>query len=166
MCSRAPPLPSGRGREAMTYGRGLLAGRTSDLDGAVVSHLAELVRGDFLAKKKGPLIRPSGTFSPRGEGVLTPLGQPETNPYSFRAAFTSSSGNRYFAPSSYFQFFMAPALPCLVVSPTQAPMVDCWSSARIATGPASEANLKSPFSVAISFSVSVEPAFSSRSRIM
>ena len=52
----------------MTYGRGLLADHTSNLDGAVESHLAELVRGDFLANKEGPLIRPSATFSPRGEG--------------------------------------------------------------------------------------------------
>jgi hypothetical protein len=50
----------------MTYGRGLLVSHTSDLDGAVVSHLAELVRGDFLAKKEGPLIRPSAP-SPQGE---------------------------------------------------------------------------------------------------
>ncbi len=38
-------------------------------DGALVSHLAELVRGDFALVGEGPLIRPSGTFSPRGEGI-------------------------------------------------------------------------------------------------
>ena len=54
----------------MTFGRGHIASHTCYLDGAAVSHSAELVRGDSLAKKKGPLIRPSGTFSPRGEGTL------------------------------------------------------------------------------------------------
>jgi hypothetical protein len=53
----------------MTYGRARFARHRRFLDGAAVSHLAELVRGDFFAKKEGPLIRPSGTFSPRGEGT-------------------------------------------------------------------------------------------------
>jgi len=43
-----PLSPSGRGREAMTYGRELSANRKRALDGAVVSHSAELVRGDLL----------------------------------------------------------------------------------------------------------------------
>src|SRR4029453_6999117 len=47
--SRCAPLsPSGRGREAMTYGRELLANPGRALDGAVVGHSAELVRGDLL----------------------------------------------------------------------------------------------------------------------
>ena len=53
----------------MTYGRVLALHTKRNVDGAVVSHLAELVRGDFSRpRKQGPLIRPSATFSPRGEG--------------------------------------------------------------------------------------------------
>jgi hypothetical protein len=52
----------------MTYGCDLLPGHVRALDGAVVSHSAELVRGNFTSSGEGPLIRPSGTFSPRGEG--------------------------------------------------------------------------------------------------
>ena len=53
----------------MTYGRAGFASQVQTLDGAVVSHSAELVRGEFLCcDSGGPLIRPSGTFSPRGEG--------------------------------------------------------------------------------------------------
>jgi hypothetical protein len=54
----------------MTYGRVLLADHEHALNGAAVSHLAELVRGDFFAKKEGPLIRPFGAPSPRGEKGL------------------------------------------------------------------------------------------------
>jgi hypothetical protein len=54
----------------MTYGRVGFEECECNIDGAVVSHSAELVRGHFLcSRQKGPLIRPSGTFSPRGEGV-------------------------------------------------------------------------------------------------
>ena len=60
------PLPSGRGREAMTYGRGHFASQEVERSGAAVSHLAELVRGKFLASRK-PLIRPFGPPSPQGE---------------------------------------------------------------------------------------------------
>ena len=43
----------------MTYGRGLLASHISNVDGAVSSHSAELVRGLLLSLgKEGPLIRP------------------------------------------------------------------------------------------------------------
>ena len=52
----------------MTYGRVRNANHKHTLRGAVVSHSAELVRGHFLANKKGPLIRPSGTFSPGEKG--------------------------------------------------------------------------------------------------
>ena len=62
----------------MTYGRVLDAAYEADIEDAVVSHLAEPVRGDFrLCTCEGPLISPScrrrvfdttGTFSPRGEG--------------------------------------------------------------------------------------------------
>ena len=52
----------------MTYDRVRWEINTCDLCGAVVSHTAELVRGDFcFAAGEGPLIRPSATFSPRGE---------------------------------------------------------------------------------------------------
>ena len=42
----------------MTYGRVRVAQHRRVLDGAAVSHSAELVRGDFFARKEGPLIRP------------------------------------------------------------------------------------------------------------
>ena len=59
----------------MTYSRVRCVRDRCDLEGAAVSHLAELVRGDFAfgTLKKGPLIRPSGTFSPRGEGFSRTL---------------------------------------------------------------------------------------------
>ena len=73
----------------MTYGRGLFANHTRNLDGAVVSHSAELVRGDFfVCRSEGPLIRPScwrrvfdttGTLSPRGEGT-PPLALEQASP--------------------------------------------------------------------------------------
>jgi len=63
----------------MTYGRVLFADHTQSRNGAVVSHLAELVRGTYcFAEDEGPLIRPSrrrrvfdttGTSSPMGEGT-------------------------------------------------------------------------------------------------
>jgi len=43
--SGRPLSPRGRGREAMTYGRGCNAAPMHNLKGAAVSHLAELVRG-------------------------------------------------------------------------------------------------------------------------
>ena len=62
----------------MTYGRARGAIAERNVNGAAVSYLAELVRGDFSSRKnERPLIRPScrrrvfdttGTFSPRGEG--------------------------------------------------------------------------------------------------
>jgi hypothetical protein len=52
----------------MTYGRGLLPAHGYNIDGAAVSHLAELVRGDFFPPLgEGPLIRPFGPPSPQGE---------------------------------------------------------------------------------------------------
>jgi hypothetical protein len=55
----------------MTYGRVPPASGAQHPNGAPVSHSAELVRGKF-ASSEGPLIRPSGTFSPRGEGMSRP----------------------------------------------------------------------------------------------
>jgi hypothetical protein len=53
----------------MTYGRVHYANHEQMPNDAVVSHSAELVRGDSSFRLgEGPLIRPSGTFSPRGEG--------------------------------------------------------------------------------------------------
>jgi hypothetical protein len=51
----------------MTYGRVAQPTNGEDLDGATVSHLAELVRGNFLHLDEGPLIRPFGAPSPQGE---------------------------------------------------------------------------------------------------
>jgi hypothetical protein len=51
----------------MTYGCAALWRHMRDLDGAAVSHLAELVRGDFGGGDEGPLIRPFGPPSPQGE---------------------------------------------------------------------------------------------------
>ena len=65
----------------MTYGRVLPAIHMHILDGAVVSHLAELGAPSSFARSKA-LIRPSrrrraygstATFSPRGEGVAAPV---------------------------------------------------------------------------------------------
>jgi len=53
----------------MTYGRAHYANQVPVLCGAAVSHSAELVRGTFFRIGEGPLIRPSATFSPRGEGT-------------------------------------------------------------------------------------------------
>ena len=55
----------------MTYGRVHIINHKRIVSGAAVSHSAELVRGDFFdgQGREGPLIRPSGTFSPRGEGI-------------------------------------------------------------------------------------------------
>ena len=53
----------------MTYDREHLQRNTCrPLASAVASHMAELVRGDFF-RAQGPLIRPSATFSPGGEGT-------------------------------------------------------------------------------------------------
>ena len=51
----------------MTYGRVHIAGGFCDVEGADVSHRAELVRGDFLSSPQGPLIRPFGAPSPQRE---------------------------------------------------------------------------------------------------
>jgi len=52
----------------MTYGRVRVAGNVHNGKGAGVSHLAELVRGDFdIRCHEGPLIRPFGAPSPQGE---------------------------------------------------------------------------------------------------
>jgi hypothetical protein len=50
----------------MTYGRVRFAAHIYRPMGAAVSHLAELVRGEFLSSQ-GPLIRPFGPPSPQGE---------------------------------------------------------------------------------------------------
>ena len=59
-----PLSPLGRGREAMTYGCAARPCHARTLDGAAVSHLAELVRGNFGDGDEGPLIRPFGPPSP------------------------------------------------------------------------------------------------------
>jgi len=67
--SAAPALPfspRGRGCEAMTYGCVTRPRCEHALADAAVSHLAELVRGDFHVDE-GPLIRPFGPPSPQGE---------------------------------------------------------------------------------------------------
>ena len=57
----------------MTYGCEPRPCGMRTLDGAVVSHMAELVRGYY----KGPLIRPFGAPSPQGEkGVARLLQEP------------------------------------------------------------------------------------------
>ena len=68
--------PRGRGCEAMTYGRVHFAQDRRVLDGAAISHLAELARGDFFARKEGPLIRPvSPEASLRLDGPPSPQGE-------------------------------------------------------------------------------------------
>ncbi len=51
----------------MTYGCVLRPNRVHTAASAAVSHSAELVRGDFLVRTEGPLIRPFGPPSPQGE---------------------------------------------------------------------------------------------------
>jgi hypothetical protein len=51
----------------MTYVRARIAGKILNGNGADVSHTAELVRGDCLHRKQGPLIRPFGPPFPQGE---------------------------------------------------------------------------------------------------
>jgi hypothetical protein len=62
---RVSPLPLGRGREVMTYGRVRRPLRRQDIQFAVVRHLAEPVTGE-LQRPPHPALR--ATFSPRGEG--------------------------------------------------------------------------------------------------
>ena len=60
----------------MTCGRELIASCGDAVDGAAASHSAELVRGDFFAKKEGPLIRPvSPKASLRLDGPPSPQGE-------------------------------------------------------------------------------------------
>ena len=61
-----PLSPRGRGREAMTYGRGTDLRPRTHLDSAAVSHLAELVRGDFLRAQRRPPHPPFGHLLPKG----------------------------------------------------------------------------------------------------
>jgi hypothetical protein len=72
--ARVAPLPLGRGREAMTYGRARRVPTKRYMEGAAVSHLAELVRGEFSSRRPPhPPLR--GTFSPRGEGSERPAAE-------------------------------------------------------------------------------------------
>src|SRR6476659_354928 len=63
---RSPPLPSGRGHEAMTYGRWRLVCANGDVSQAAVSHSAELVRGKCLASEGKPPHSPFGHLLPKG----------------------------------------------------------------------------------------------------
>jgi hypothetical protein len=54
----------------MTYGRERCASAARNLDGATVSHLAELVRGESNSDAGRPPHPPlRGTLSPKGEGI-------------------------------------------------------------------------------------------------
>src|SRR6476659_9999201 len=68
-CRWAAPLPSGRGREAMTYERECITSDNRDLRGAVVSHSAELVRGNCVGAGKAPSSAPTGHLLPKGRRV-------------------------------------------------------------------------------------------------
>jgi hypothetical protein len=60
----------------MTYGRVRVEKDRRMLDGAAVSHSAELVRGDCCAHFEGPLIRPiSPEASLRLDGAPSPQGE-------------------------------------------------------------------------------------------
>jgi len=60
----------------MTYGRARYAVQVHNLPGAAVSHLAELVRGEFLVRK-APSSGPSGHLLPKGRrGAAPRLGAP------------------------------------------------------------------------------------------
>ena len=75
-CVTALPLsPRGRGREAMTCDRVRVAGRMHIGPGAIVSHSAELVRGDLpVSQQKAPSSGPSGHLLPKGRRVIAALG--------------------------------------------------------------------------------------------
>jgi hypothetical protein len=82
----------------MTYGRARFAQHVFARHGAAVSHLAELVRGDFLlCRREGPLIRPSATFSPRGEGVSSLLKEKRLGVVVPAAQFAFHSASHRFA---------------------------------------------------------------------
>src|SRR5438128_11199407 len=63
---RRPLSPRGRGCEAMTYGRVHRAKDTCALDGATVSHSAELVRGHLFVRRRRPPHPPFGHLLPKG----------------------------------------------------------------------------------------------------
>jgi hypothetical protein len=60
----------------MTYGRERFEGRTLIAQGAAVSHLAELVRGEFLSVGKAPSSGPSGHLLPKGRRALRRASEP------------------------------------------------------------------------------------------
>jgi protein ImuB len=68
---RASPLPLGRGREAMTYGREPRAAQEQDGNGAAVSHSAELVRGESIHDLERPPHPPLRAHSPSPRASLT-----------------------------------------------------------------------------------------------
>jgi hypothetical protein len=59
----------------MTYGRVHPAGQIRNVEGADVSHSAELVRGNFLDGTKGPLIRPFGAPRIKSGAGSSPQGE-------------------------------------------------------------------------------------------
>jgi len=70
LCGALPLSTLGRGREAMSYGRVRYARYEHTINGATVTHLAELVRGNLFVRMKAPssaLRAPS----PQGEKGLT-----------------------------------------------------------------------------------------------
>ena len=81
----------------MTYDRVCFARHGLTIDGAVVSHSAELVRGNYPScRSDGPLIRPScrrrvfdttGAFSPRGEGIPSLLKEKQASVAGLAAQF-------------------------------------------------------------------------------
>jgi hypothetical protein len=68
----------------MTYGCAARGRHGHVLGGGAVSHLAELVRGDFLLRRReGPFIRPFGAPSPQGRRVAR-CARPNDNLYHSR----------------------------------------------------------------------------------
>ena len=61
----------------MTYGCVAQLSHLEALEGAGVSHSAELVRGDCSGGEEGPLIRPFGPPSPQGEKGFRVFGHAE-----------------------------------------------------------------------------------------
>ncbi len=68
----------------MTYGRIHCADHTQSLDGAVVSHSAELVRGNSIRGSEAPPHPAFGPFSPRGEGAHGSRGRSSTGRWSLQ----------------------------------------------------------------------------------
>jgi hypothetical protein len=75
----------------MTYGRERFEGHTLIAQGAAVSHLAELVRGESVFPRKAPSSGPSGHLLPKGRRALWRASEPRCD----RRAWTKADLERF-----------------------------------------------------------------------